>query len=174
MKYGAKTIIAGIEVGFMGGIGANSPEDLVQCPPWMGHQQHVSKHVLLLSLQTHHIHAHVQMYESQHSNIVPAEMHIIMINKIDLNFLRTHQCVETISWTNLIKKQSKVGKLNSLIYISILTYDKWGFPSKFQSNWLKIAFCGQLEDNFSCACWSSESKLHRNYYDSSRHKLSGD
>ena len=49
------------------------PEDLVQCPPRMDHQQNASKHVPLLSLQTHRIYVHVQMYEIQHSSIVPAD-----------------------------------------------------------------------------------------------------
>lgn len=47
------------------------PEDLALFPLWMDHQQHVSKHVPLLSQQIHRTHVRVQMFLTQHNSIVP-------------------------------------------------------------------------------------------------------
>ena len=89
----------------------------------------------------------------------PFRLEKIIINKMNFNFLETNHSIKKILWTNLIKEQSIVGKLHCLIYISILTYNKGWFPSKFQRYWLQIAFGCQFKNNFSCLCWSSESKL---------------
>lgn len=47
------------------------PEDPALYPPWMDHQQLVSKHEPSLSQQTHRTLFRVHMFVTQHSNIVP-------------------------------------------------------------------------------------------------------
>ena len=127
------------------------PEDLVLCPPWMDHQQNDSQHVPLLSLQTHHIHAHVQMYEIQHSSIVPADWTKSRSIKWILTSLRQIIVSEQSYGQTWLKNKAKCASSTALSTSASSHTMKGDFPPSSKVTGFRLLFAANWRTTFPVA-----------------------